>query len=77
MGGIGGRHQNYSLFSYNKIFCPSPLLCVMPIGQIFFLGGVRRYYASYEIISAPLKMKYAPNKKSPGHASGKENTFFI
>ena len=36
--GIGRRHQNKSLNSYNKIFCP-PLVCYV-IGAEQFLGGV-------------------------------------
>ena len=38
--GIGGKRQNYSFFSYNKIFCPN--LAVIPQRQIFFKGELKK-----------------------------------
>ena len=36
---MGGRRQNWSLFSYNKIFCPPPSCMLCPRGLNFLEGG--------------------------------------
>ena len=54
---IGGRRQNYSLFSYNKIFCPS-LLC-FPQGKNFFQGG-RKCCAPFDSDSATDEKYFCP-----------------
>ena len=56
-----GRRQNYSLFSYNKIF----LLC-----RIVFRGSrIFSILPLMKIFMLPLKMESAPDEKYPGHAS--------
>ena len=56
---MGGRCQNWSIFSYNKIFCPhlfcytqGAKFCIM--GQTFF-APYRHNSAPGENISDPLK----------------------
>ena len=45
MGGIGGRRQNLSLRSYDKL-SPPPLLCAMPRGRRF-LGELENYLRAH------------------------------
>jgi len=68
--GIGRRHQNKSLSSYNKIFCPS-LVCYAPGAEEEKIRGSEDFF---ENLSAPsplqLKIKEgASNGNNPGHAS--------
>ena len=51
---------------YDKIFCPTPLLCVMPHGQLFL--GSRKNSALIKVFPPlPKKMESASDENNPGH----------
>ena len=73
---MGGRRQNKSLYRYNEIFY-FRFVCMLCPGANFFLDGQQiclRPSAGILplmkiFLPPPLKMKYTPDEKNPGHAS--------
>jgi len=57
MEGIGGRHQNKSLSSYNKIFCPS-LVCYAPGAEEEKIRGSEDFFENLSAtLPPPIKNK--------------------